>query len=344
MTILSNDGSLAAILAEHAPALRGVVLRRFSGPADYPAMVSVHNRSMAADQVEQVITVEEMETEFAHLVNCDPHRDLIMVEAGGEVIGCLRVFWRDEEQTGIRLYNHAAFLVAEWRRRGIGRAMLALAEGRLRQLAADQAHEGRQALYQAFLSDHQVGATALLVREGYSAARYEYIMLRPDLDEIPELPLPAGIEIRPALPEHYRRIWEAANDAFRDHWGYFPMLEQEYLAWHREPSFDPSLWRVAWDGDQVAGMVLSFINAAENAEYNRTRGWTEDICVRKPWRRRGLARALIARSLRALRARGQTEAALSVDTENVSGALGLYEGLGYRPIHRWTFYRKPLTH
>jgi mycothiol synthase len=338
-----GDCDMSVVLAEHAPALRGLVVRCYRGSADLAAMVSVHNQSIAADQVEQVITVKEMATEYAHLINCDPRRDVLLIESGDTLIGYLRVFWRDERQTGIRLYNHLAVLVPDWRRRGIGAAMLALAEARLRQVADELSSGGSTPVLQAFLSDRQVGAAALLTQSGYAPARHEYSMLRPDLCQIPDLPLPVGLEIRPALPEHYRRIWEANNEAFRDHWGYLPMLEQDYEVWRREPSFDPSLWRVAWDGDQVAGMVLGFVNAAENAVYNRLRGYTEDICVRRPWRRRGLARALIACSLRALRARGMSEAALGVDTENISGALGLYESLGYRPIHRWTLYRKPMV-
>ena len=83
-------------------------------------------------------------------------------------------------------------------------------------------------------------------------------------------------------------------------------------------------------------------HADENSRHNRLRGYTEDVCVRRPWRRRGLARALLARSLQVLRERGMTEAALGVDTENPSGALRLYESLGYRPVQRWTVYRKPM--
>ena len=66
-----------------------------------------------------------------------------------------------------------------------------------------------------------------------------------------------------------------------------------------DPDFDPSLWRVAWQGDEVAGMVLSFINKDENEMYGRKRGYTENICVRRPWRKQGLAKALIALSLTA---------------------------------------------
>jgi ribosomal protein S18 acetylase RimI-like enzyme len=87
-------------------------------------------------------------------------------------------------------------------------------------------------------------------------------------------------------------------------------------------------------------MVLNFIDQPENREYNRLRGYTENICVRRTWRRRGLARALIARSLSAIKERGMLEAALGVDTENVTGALQLYESMGFRPVKRFTTYRK----
>jgi ribosomal protein S18 acetylase RimI-like enzyme len=87
-------------------------------------------------------------------------------------------------------------------------------------------------------------------------------------------------------------------------------------------------------------MVLSFIDEQQNAEYNRKRGWTENICVRRPWRKRGLARSLIVQSLWAIKERGMTEAALGVDTENPNGALRLYESVGFRPVKRWTTYRK----
>ena len=89
-------------------------------------------------------------------------------------------------------------------------------------------------------------------------------------------------------------------------------------------------------------MVLNYVDRAENEAYNRKRGYTETICVRRPWRRRGVARALIARSLRELRDLGMTEAALGVDAQNPSGALRLYEGMGFRPVKRHTAYRKSM--
>ena len=69
-----------------------------------------------------------------------------------------------------------------------------------------------------------------------------------------------------------------------------------------------------------AGQVRTFINEAENEKYNRKRGFTEFISVRRPWRKRGLARALIVRSLQLQKEQGMTESALGADSENISGA------------------------
>ena len=90
-------------------------------------------------------------------------------------------------------------------------------------------------------------------------------------------------------------------------------------------------------------MVLNFVNHEENQEYDRKRGYTESICVRRPWRRRGLAKALIARSFKVIKDLGMTEAALGVDTENPNGALQLYKSMGFQVAKQHTTYRKPLA-
>jgi len=65
--------------------------------------------------------------------------------------------------------------------------------------------------------------------------------------------------------------------------------------------------------------------------------------VKRAWRKQGVASALIAMSLNALKERGMTEAGLGVDAENTSGALHLYEHMGYQTVKRMTIYRKQLN-
>jgi ribosomal protein S18 acetylase RimI-like enzyme len=89
--------------------------------------------------------------------------------------------------------------------------------------------------------------------------------------------------------------------------------------------------------------VLNYIDSEENAEYQRQRGYTEGISVRRPWRRRGVARALLTRSLKMFHDMGMHEAALGVDSQNLNGANLLYESVGFRLVQRFAIYRKPLS-
>ena len=152
----------------------------------------------------------------------------------------------------------------------------------------------------------------------------------------------ATIEVRPVVESDHRRIWDADVEAFRDHWDAAVRTEEDFAAWFATPGIDTSLWRVAWDGDEVAGSVMNFVWPEENEQLGVARGWLEHISVRRPWRKRGLAGALIVDSLRALKAQGLIEGALGVDAENPSGALRLYESLGFRRHQTGIAFRKDL--
>ena len=325
------------------PVIPGLRFRHFRGASDFPQMAAAIAASADADQVERVTTVEDIAHTYAHLTNCDPYQDMIMAEIIGVIIGYSRGWWFAEEN-GPHLYAFVGFLVPAWRRQGIGTVMLRWMEQRLRRIA--NGHPAAQAkFFQAFTTQSEIGLAAMLQREGYHPVRYNWQMVRPTLEQLPDFPLPAELEVRAVLPEHYRAIWDAANEAFRDHWGFAQPSEADYQDWLQDKTiFQPHLWQVAWDvaSNQIAGQVRPFIDHAQNEKYNRKRGFTEDISVRRPWRRRGLARALIARSLAVQKAQGMTASTLSVDSENLSGATRIYEECGFQVVKRNTIYRKPL--
>ncbi len=328
------------IVVTGAPAIPGLSFRQFRGEKDYPDMVAVIEGCNRVDGIDHTDTVENVAATYRHLVNCDPYKDMLFVRMEGKMIGFSRVWWILKSD-GMRAYTHFAMLLPEWRGKGIRRAMLRYNEQRLREIATGHPREVKR-IFETWAADTEVDWDSLLVSEGYKPARYLFEMVRQDLNEIPDLPLPEGIEVRPALPQHYRTIWDAEAEAFQDHWGATEWRDEWFERFQELSFFNPGLWQVAWDKDQVAGMVLNFIDEEENKEYHRKRGYTENISVRRPWRRRGLARALLARSLKVLEDHGMTEAALAVDAENISGALGLYEGMGFRTVKRHTTYHKPL--
>jgi GNAT superfamily N-acetyltransferase len=325
---------------EKAPAIAGLSFRNWRDESDFSGMLAMINASKTADQEERHDTLEDLIRTYSHLTNCDPRKDVLIAEVDGQVVAYSRLTWWIEEHSQNRLYLSFGFMHPEWRRKGIGTAMLHHNQNRLREIAAGHPQEGTR-LFESFANNFQENTRALLEKDGYTAVRRFYFMVRPDLENIPDLALPDGLVTRPVRAEQYRQLWNAFQEAFHDHWGYSEPQEEDYQAWLGGPDFQPDLWQVAWDGNEIAGFILNFINHGENEEYHRKRGFTEGIGVRRPWRRRGLARALLARSLAMHRDLGMREAALGVDTENLSGANLLYEDMGFRPVRINYTYRKP---
>jgi ribosomal protein S18 acetylase RimI-like enzyme len=317
----------------------GITFRSFQGPSDYPAMVDVIRRCNEADQLEHVITEEDIETSYKHLTNCDPTQDMLMVEKHGEMIAYLRVEWQ-ELSDGLRIYSQVMKLAPEATALDLGRILLEYAEKHLRNIAADHpAHIPK--FFETGVNEKEADKQALLEHAEYKPNRYFFEMVRDLTQPFPEAALPEDLEIRPATADHYRKIWDALSEAFRDHWGHREHTEEDYQAWINSRWFQPELWKVAWDGDQVVGTVLCYIDKVENETFNRKRGYTEDICVRRPWRRRGVARSLLVDSMESLRTLGMSQSALGVDTQNPNGALRLYLSVGYHREHCHIVYRKP---
>ncbi|MFI5261737.1 MAG: GNAT family N-acetyltransferase [Candidatus Limnocylindrales bacterium] len=326
--------------AVELPPIAGLAFRHLRVPDDYAAMTEIANAARVAAGATFITSVEDMTNFYAHLSNCDVARDVVTVWVDDALIGYGRCAWSDL-LTGGRIHELICFLDPAWRRRGIGAAMLRALEARVAEIAA--ADPADSAALQVATDGDDPGQTALFEGAGYRPVRYAFTMVRPDLSDQHDAPMPPGLEIREVRPEQLRAIWEADQEAFADHWGASQRTEEDWAEFRSRPNVDTTLWRIAWDGDQVAGQVRSFINADENRLYGRQRGWVEHISVRRPWRRRGLARALMAASFPLLRARGMTEGALHVDTENLTGALRVYESMGFRQIARDTVYRKVLA-
>jgi mycothiol synthase len=186
------------------------------------------------------------------------------------------------------------------------------------------------------------GLAAWLEGRGYTATEWGAQLVRPHLDDVPDRPLPDGVEVRPVAPSDVRRIFEADFEAFRGEWDFHEPTEADIAARIEDPRRDESLWKVAWAGDTVVGQVKSYINHDENAARGYLRGYTENIATHREWRNRGIAGALLAMSLVELRERGMTEAALGVDTNNPGGAFHLYTSLGFQPRSFQAVYTKPL--
>lgn len=327
------------------PPIPGLVFRHVVAPDDYRGMNDAANASRLADGDDFITPLDGFANYYDHLTNCDRDRDVLIAEVDRTIVGYGRTLWSPEgdEVDANRVHDLLCFLRPDWRRKGIGRVMHAAIAARAAEVSAGLPRAPRVDL-ELFGSDGDGGIDALAREFAFEPTRYGFQMLRPTLDDQSDAQMPAGLELRDVRDEDLRAIWEASDEAFRDGNGYRPGTEDDYRVFLADPlQQDRSIWRVAWDGDQVAGQVRGFINEDANTALGTSRGWVENISVRKPYRHRGLARALMNETFKVLRARGMTEGTLGVDATNPTGALRVYESMGFRPINRSTTYRKPLA-
>jgi ribosomal protein S18 acetylase RimI-like enzyme len=102
-------------------------------------------------------------------------------------------------------------------------------------------------------------------------------------------------------------------------------------------SFDPTLWFIVEADGEVAGVSLCKPHDAEEGV-----GWIRVLGVRRPWRRRGVGRALLLHSFHEFRRRGFHAVGLGVDAESLTGANRLYEQAGMRIVTQNDIYEKPV--
>jgi mycothiol synthase len=239
----------------------------------------------------------------------------------------------------------------DWRGRGLGRGLLAWQLGRAEKIVAARREDlGASTPAGALVIDEQAdgGATAaLLSRAGFARSRYFHVMRRDLAQPIPMFKIKADVRIvsfaqalaeNPGVDDAVRL---AHNEAFVDHWGFQPWSAETWTQWETGQRDFRGEWSfVAFDGSEVAGYALSAGFEAEWKATGETQGWTSKLGVREQWRGTGLAKALLAHSMQAFRAGGMQYAGLDVDSDNPTGAYGLYESLGYTLRHRATHWTK----
>jgi mycothiol synthase len=178
-----------------------------------------------------------------------------------------------------------------------------------------------------------------LERRGYELVRHSHRMAIDLADPTPAPDWPDGIEVRSFQEGDARAFYEAQQESFLDSWEPVEETFEDWSHWLLDtPAFDPELWFLAVEGDETAGFAIC----------NRRSGDPETasvrlLGVRRPWRRRGLGRALLLHAFAEFRRRGFRRAGLGVDAESLTGAHKLYEAVGMHVERRFDIYEKPAS-
>lgn len=323
-----------------APRIPGLTLRPLDPATDLGRVAEFVCEVNALDRSDFMPSEAVMAEEYKASERFDPLTDVLLADVGGRLVGLADTAWRAREagighDIGVRV--HPA-----WRRRGLGTTLRERMEARARAVAATGVGGLGPRRLTMFAEDATPGAADFATVAGYAPDVFGFEMRRPLERPIAPAPFPPGLEVRPVRPEDHRAIWDADCEAFLDHHDPAIRDENDFLDWYAQPNLDTSLWRVAWAGDEVAGSVMTFIWSEENERLGIARAWLEHVSVRRPWRGRGLASALITMTLEMLRDAGLEDAVLGVHAANPTGAVAVYERCGFEVHRRWTLWRRPL--
>ncbi|MEP7135200.1 MAG: GNAT family N-acetyltransferase [Chloroflexota bacterium] len=269
---------------------------------------------------------EDIHLVFALLATSEKFKETSGVAPNGEMAGYIEVWTTAKPPVHPWIW---ARVDPRYEGLGIGTYLLTWGEERAKQaldrVPADLRFAPRVGAYR------QAETSKKLFEDmGYQRIRSSYSM-RIDMDTPPIAPeWPAGITLRIYNPEtDLEAVYRADDESFRDHFGHVDTPFEEGLKRFKHfmtgyEGFDPTLWFLAMDGEQVAGICLCRAQAYDDPEV----GYVNILGVLRPWRKRGIGLALLRHAFGELYRRGKRKAGLGVDAENLTGALRLYENAG----------------
>jgi mycothiol synthase len=305
-------------------------------PATMDDVAGIHDceQEMAlTDHPHYVVPEEDLSDDFGHSYVDLGADTIVATDDTGRILAWGLVLLPPGQDTLVRSIFIGGVRPSE-RGRGLGRQLLKWQEQRgLQQLGAST--KTLPGWLMAF-TDERADATARLLRRfEFEVARY-FLELRRDLSQpVPEVAIDDKLTIMPFSLDRSAATLAARNDAFRDHWGSQPVDEEQWDSFVAREAFRPELSFIAIDAaDDVVGFVLASVNEGDWPGQGFSSSYIDLVGVTRAWRKRGIAPALLAATLRAISAARLDKAVLDVDSDSPTGALGLYTGLGFEESNR----------
>jgi mycothiol synthase len=277
------------------------------------------------------VTSEELGNEWKSEGFSVEHDAFVVETKDGRVVGYEEF---SNEKDHVQLHADG-YVHPDFKGLGIGTSLLRAVEVRARE-DMNLAEPDLRVFIRSTIDNKDEKGHSLHKTEGYFSIRYHWRMEIKLQEAPPPVTWPDGIELRPFVKnEHAVVVWEAQNEAFRDHWGSHDVTFEEFAHKRFEgANFDPILWAVAWDGNEVAGFSIN--------RFRMGIGWIGTLGVRRPWRKKGLGLALLQYSFGEFYKRGTTTIGLGVDASNPTGATRLYQRAGMYVASEFATYEKEL--
>lgn len=304
---------------------------------DIPALFELWRASWAVDHPTSLVMLDELEEEFDDN-DFDPELDsVIALDPSGKAVAFGSATVNSSQETLVWVSLDGT-VHPKRRGEGIGSSLLRWEEQRGRQhLAASDSH--LPGWLAAKAEESATATLKLFHRNGYESTRWWRELERDLGDPIRDIVLPPRVRIATYGPEWSERTRDAHNEAFGDHWGSQPDTREDWESERRLSIFraDLSFVAVAREGtgqEVVVAYLLSEVNEQEWELNPHPFGYISHVGVRRDWRGHKLAQGLLTHAMRAYRNEGFERAVLDVDADSPTGAVGLYEGLGFSEVNR----------
>ncbi len=304
---------------------------------DAVAVTELSERISARDHPTWSESLDELREELNHSW-VHPSRDgVLALNDDGVAVAWGLVVAPPDPETLVRVILFGG-VAPEHRGAGIGRKLLTWQHARAQEILAES-ELTLPAWVLSYAADRAPEHGRLLQRLGFEPARY-FTTLEVDLEHVTSsVPVPEGVRVVPFDSSLSEAVRAAKNAAFADHWGSQPSSREGWESAQTLSTFRHELCRVALDGDDVVGFVITEINEDDWERQGMRSGYIALVGTVREWRGRGLASALLAEVLQAYRDAGLECAVLDVDADNPTGALGVYTRLGFEPTARQVSYR-----
>jgi mycothiol synthase len=262
---------------------------------------------------------------------------LLIFAPDGQAAGCA-LFMEDVPPTpyDVDTWAHPTFVNA-----GVGEALLQWIDQRAEQALLRAPADVPASLEHVYVYAQNRAAQHRLEQFGYTRERTFYRMAIEFDGPPPEPQLPEGISIRPfRLGEEDRAVYEAYEEAQADEWGHewMPFDKWRYYFIEVEENFDPEAWFIAVEGETIVGYALCRWDRAGEPDRSTVRY----LAVRRPWRKRGIALALLHAAFGGIYRHGKRGAGLGVDATSYTGADRLYVRAGMQRAFETLRYVKVL--
>ena len=314
---------------------------RHATSADLLSLAELLTNVFTHDKIPIVQTAKELEEEFSG-DNCRLDHDVMVVEVSSKIVGLAYTIYLPSETKEERCYIFGGVL-PEFRQSGIGTALMSWAVKHGEQLLRSTGRTIPKFL-RTHVSQLNESAAKLFAQFQLQPVRFEEDLII-DLASIPAPQPAANYSIIPWSNSRNAEAHAVKDLAFRDHWGSTPTSDEnwETLVTGSTARPEHSFFAIS-PADKIVGLLLTHRYESDDELLGKKIGWIDKLCTLSEFRNQSVAKNLIAHALAKYKALGLTHAALSVDTQNPTGAHGLYTKLGFEFFRGATTFERQLPH